>query len=325
MNFNTLHVNKINFDIDYSKLSMNSLSSNEHYEEIKEHYKKRFTQKKQKTISFTKDGFFTLMMQLKGSIAVSFGESEAIVTGAKMASKYRDNIVFIKLNHDGTLNTDELNDTFDFLFVSDYVTDTFVAIDLEKIKSKTRGKIISNILTCSNTKHSDILLLDSFKLCGYGGTGVVLYNDELEDQHLSEIDLIALAHCFEAMNKKIIDIDSNCKNKLIKSFKNIFNDDLVFFVNPDICLNNTLHIALKDIKSRELIGTLSLNSIYITNGEGCTLGLLKPSRIVKEMGYSEDKTRWCLSLSFDKNYENEEIEKLVKLIHKKYRQIKALK
>jgi hypothetical protein len=324
MKLNSIQVNKMNFDIDYSSLTLNPLYINEEYENIKVKYSNIFKQKNQKTFSFTKDGFFSLIMQLEGKIAVSTGECEHIINGAKLASKYRNDITILKINTDGTLDIRKLdNNEFKFLFISSYIMDTYVKIDLKKIREKTNGKIISNILENLSNQYSDILLLDSFKLCSYGGTGVILYDDEFENQNLSEINLITLEQCFKAINKKKINID--IKDKFIKILKSFFKDDLIFFVNPNICLNNTLHIGIKNIKTSELIRTLNLNNIFITNGESCTLGLMKPSRIIKEMSYDEKISTWCISLSFDMNYSDDEITKVVQLINKKYRQIKALK
>ena len=75
---------------------------------------------------------------------------------------------------------------------------------------------------------------------------------------------------FETTTKEIF------KEKL----QNILKDDAYFFVDNTQTLPYTLHFALKNIKARELIRTLALDEIYISNGEGCSLGLSKPSRIL---------------------------------------------
>ncbi|MFW2308252.1 cysteine desulfurase, partial [Aliarcobacter butzleri] len=57
----------------------------------------------------------------------------------------------------------------------------------------------------------------------------------------------------------------------------------------------TLHFALKDIKAREIIRTLAFDSIFLSKGEGCSLGLSKPSRIIQAMGYDETTRRNAIS------------------------------
>ena len=84
-----------------------------------------------------------------------------------------------------------------------------------------------------------------------------------------------------------------------------------------------MHFGLKDIKTRELIRTLALNKIFITNGEGCSLGLSKPSRIIQEMGYDETISRNSIHLSFNEQLSDEIIENIVNIIANKYLQIKS--
>ena len=54
------------------------------------------------------------------------------------------------------------------------------------------------------------------------------------------------------------------------------------------------------------------------------MGLSKPSRIIQAMGYDETTSRNAISLTFIENYDEEIIEKIVKNMAKKYRQIKVL-
>ena len=89
-------------------------------------------------------------------------------------------------------------------------------------------------------------------------------------------------------------------------------------------LSYSLHIALKGIKARELIRTLALNKIFLTNGEGCSLGLSKPSRIIQVMGYDELTSRNSISFSFVDELSAEDIEKVVNTVYLKYKQIKSL-
>jgi hypothetical protein len=322
MKFNSLQFNSNNTDVSLNNLQMNILSINENYLEIKNKYIKKFKLKKQKTISFTKDGFFSLIMQLEGKIAVSMGESEAIIQGAILAKEYKKNIEFLNIRKDGTLDLSLLNDEFSYVFISSYIVDTFVKVNLLKVKSLCKSKIISNISSNLDFNNSNILLLDSYKLNGNGEYGVVLYNDELEDSYMSSISLITLELCLESISN--IKKNINIKNKFLEYFQDIFKDDLFLFVNPKLCLENTLHIGLKDIKARELIRILALDNIFISNGEGCSLGLMQPSRIIQEMSYAQTQSRWCICMDFVDNFKDDEVQEIVKLINKRYRQIKAL-
>jgi cysteine sulfinate desulfinase/cysteine desulfurase-like protein len=136
------------------------------------------------------------------------------------------------------------------------------------------------------------------------------------------IDLLTLELTLKKyQDKKMV---SSVKKQFLEEFEKVFNDDLFFFVDPHICLDFTLHLGLKGIKMRELIRTLAFEDIFITNGEGCSLGLSRPSRILQDMGYSEDEGRWGLSLDFCDELSDEQIQNVVEKIYRKYRQIKVL-
>ena len=321
MKLNTLQINTNGFELDTSIYMLNVLNVNENQAKIEAEYKKVFARSKVKNISFSTDGMFCLILSLKGKIAVSLGESESIVEGAKKAKEFGADIEFIGLKKDGSLDIDSIDDSFDYIFVSSYIMDTYVKTDLKKIKEKSAAILISNA-SVKMAKISDIYVLDSYKLCGLGGMGVLVYDEGFDDIEISQLNLQCLDLSIKSflVKKK----DTSLKSKFLEQFKKVFGDDLFFFVDPKDTLDHTLHLGLKGIKMRELIRTMAFEDIYITNGEGCSLGLSRPSRIIQEMGYSEDEARWGLSLDFSEELSTESIEKLVDTIFKKYRQIKVL-
>lgn len=321
MKFNSLQFKGEIYSTDTSIYSLNVLSSNEKLEEIQQNYSEKFDKKSVRNISFSKDAFCSLILELDGKIAVSLGESEAIVNGAKKALSYGASVEFISLNKDGSLDMDFIDDSFDYIFVSSYIMDTYVKVDLEKIKGKSDAVLISNV-SAKFSKISDIYVFDSYKLCALGGMGVIVYDEQFDDIEISQINLQTLDLSLKAFLEK--KVETAVKEEFVEEFKKVFGDDLYFFVDPKDTLEYTLHLGLKDIKMRELIRTMAFEDIYITNGEGCSLGLSRPSRIIQEMGYSEDEARWGLSLDFSEKIDKKSIEKIVDMIYKKYKQIKVL-
>ena len=214
------------------------------------------------------------------------------------------------------------NHNIDFLFLSSYVMDTFVKTSLEEAKKLTNAKIISNA-SASFDKNSDVIYFDAYKLTGFFTHSLMLFNDELfEDLVISSKDVIALKNILEALkNQKF---ETTTKEIFKQKLQNILKDDIYFFVDNNQTLPYTLHFALKNIKARELIRTLALDEIYISNGEGCSLGLSKPSRVIQVMGYDETTSRNAITLSFSEKYDEQTIEKIVNKIAKKYLQIKVL-
>ena len=314
-------VKNITLDESYS---IEPLKNNDEFEQLLSNFKKEFGYKNLNSFSFTKEGFLSLMIGLNGTIAISLGECEAIIQAGKLYEKYINKIIWIGLTSEGTLNYDECkNLNVNFFFVSSYIMDTFVQTSLEKVKELTSTKIIANCSANKYAQFADMILFDAYKLCGFGVCGVALYNDdELCEQYSGEIDVLGIKLIYNALKNQIFTTVNKQEFKELLELE--FKDDLYFFVKSNSTLPYTLHFGLKDIKAREIIRTLSLSDILVTNGEGCSLGLSRPSRVIQDMGYEESKSRWALSLTFSKQFTSEEIKNIIQTISKKYRQIKAL-
>lgn len=302
------------------KHSLDPLQNNIYFEEQKEQLCKRYNKNNLKTISFSKEGILSLLLNLKGTIAVSLGESEAIVQGALLYKSLGYEIDFIYLNSDGSINFD-LNKEYDYIFLSSYVMDTFVKVDIQDIKNKSNAKIISNV-SCNYDNNSDVLIFDSYKLTSYGSSALVLFNDEFDENYLTSIDICAFYLIKNAIENQSFEF--GLKEKFQHRIEAIFKEDMYYFVESKNTLEYTLHIGLKNLKARELIRSLALSNIFISNGEGCSLGLSKPSRIIQEMGYEEEISRNSICLSFGEKLSDEQIDYIVNEMYKKYKQIRLL-
>ena len=316
-NMQNLHIN--------SELSLNILSDNETYLSLEKEFLSKFSFENINYFSFCKNGFLGLLLELskKGKIAICLGETQSLIDAAKIFESLDFEIIYLELLKDGNVDLKKLqNHNIDFLFLSSYVMDTFVKTSLEEAKKLTNAKIISNA-SASFDKNSDVIYFDAYKLTGFFTHSLMLFNDELfEDLVISSKDVIALKNILEALkNQKF---ETTTKEIFKQKLQNILKDDIYFFVANNQTLPYTRHFALKNIKARELIRTLALDEIYISNGEGCSLGLSKPSRVIQVMGYDETTSRNAITLSFSEKYDEQTIEKIVNKIAKKYLQIKVL-
>jgi cysteine desulfurase len=321
---NSLQYNMQNLHIK-DGLSLNILSNNEEYVALEKEFKDKYPFENINSFSFSKSGFLSLLIQLnkKGKIAISVGETQSLIDAGLLFEELGFEVIWLDLLKDGNVNIEKLKDlNIDFIFISSYVMDIFVKTSIFDIKSLTNAKIISNA-SATFDKNSDVIYFDPYKLTGYSFHGLILFNEDLfEEQAISNKDSIALFNILQALkNQKFeISVKETFKNKL----QEVLQDDVYFFVNNNQTLDFSLHFALRNIKARELIRTLALDEIFITNGEGCSLGLSKPSRIIQAMGYDELTSRNSISLTFTKKLEAFEIEKIVNTIAKKYKQIKVL-
>ncbi|EFU68918.1 Kae1-associated kinase [Aliarcobacter butzleri JV22] len=155
-------------------------------------------------------------------------------------------------------------------------------------------------------------------------SGVILFNDEniFELLNMAFIDTLAVKCCFEALENQKFNYE--VKEKFLEKLKEKLKDNIYFFVDNKKTLPYTLHFALKNIKAREIIRTLAFDNIFLSNGEGCSLGLSKPSRIIQAMGYDETTSRNAISLNFLQDFDEETILKIVDKIEQKYKQIRVL-
>ena len=308
-----------------SDLSLSILKNNNEYEKLENMFKEKYSFSQLITFSFSQSGFLGLFLHLskKGKIAVSVGESYAIIQAAKQFESLGFELEWIGLQKDGNINIEDVKSLkADFIFISSYIIDTFVKVDLEEVKTLTNAKIISNA-SASFSKISDAIYFDTYKLTGFSLSSTLLFdNDLFDEQVIGFKDVTAVYTIYEALEKQVFVASQKeiFKDKLIEAF----GDDIYFFVDSNQTLEYSLHFALKNIKAREIIRTLALDSIHITNGEGCSLGLSMPSRVIQEMAYEEIISRNAISFTFCKEFEIEEIQKVIKTLVKRYKQIKVL-
>lgn len=113
---NSLQYHKLE-DNSLNCLSLDALVSNDFFDELSKEYKNSFGFKKFKTFSFSKEGFLGLFLELNSKIAVSLGESKAIIDGAKLYEKLGFQVQWLSLNKDGKVNLYDLeNKDINFLF-----------------------------------------------------------------------------------------------------------------------------------------------------------------------------------------------------------------
>ncbi|MGM0622576.1 MAG: cysteine desulfurase [Campylobacterota bacterium] len=321
MQLNRLQYNLLqSFSIDTS-VSLDALSSNENLAVMQQTLYREFGYKEFKTATFTKEFFSAFILQLNGTVAVSLGESYAIIEGAKLAQQWGKEIVWIGIEKEGTLQ--KIGDKqIDYIFVSTII-DTFVKIDLTQIKQQTDAVIISNKTFDNDFAGVDIALFDCYKLSGYGNGALILFSDEIESDYLAAKDLITATLALKGKKSQFF-APLQIKQQFLALMQERLGDDLFLFINPNLTLEYSLHIGLRGIKARELIKTLAFDDIYLSNGEGCSLGLSRPSSTLAYMGYEESQCRWALSLDFSSGIEKHTIEKKVNMICKRYKQIKIL-
>jgi len=283
---------------------------------------KQFGYSKLKTFAFSKEGFLGLLLELQGNIGIGLGETQALYEAGKLYEKLGFSIHWIPLTEEGFLDVETLTSLkLDYFFVSSYVSDTYVTIDLNTVKEKTQAKILSNA-TAQQSQESDALYFDNYKLSGFNSSGVLLFDDHsFALLPVGTIDTLGVSLLLQGLEQQHFNL--TLKEQFQVSLEEQFQEKLFYFVKPTNTLAYTLHIGLKGIKARELIYAMAFREIYLSNGEGCSLGLSKPSRILQHMGYTQDECREALHLSFSKSLNTQQIQNTISALYLEYMQLKA--
>jgi hypothetical protein len=310
---------------DYSlskKYSLDALEDNDAFERLCLAYEETFGYSKLKTFSFSKEGFLGLMVELKGEIAVSKGECDAVIEAAKIYEKLGKKIHWIELCKNGQVDVQMLQKTrCDYLFLSSYTTDTFVHTPLQAVKNICNAKILSNA-SVARESQSDAIYFNPYSITGFSSSGILLFDDDFTLSSIGYTDTFALSSVFEAYKQR--GFDTQIKPQLLAMLQERFGTALYLFVDPSETLEYTLHFGLKGLKARELIRTLALRDIFITNGEGCSLGLARPSKTLEYMGYPKTQRSNAISLCFTQTYEQKQFKDFVSTIYLHYKQCIAL-
>ncbi|MDE5603521.1 MAG: nitrogen fixation protein NifS [Helicobacter sp.] len=104
-----------------------------------------------------------------------------------------------------------------------------------------------------------------------------------------------------------------------ENLQNLLGEDSYIFY-PSQC--NTLALGLRGIQARPLIQSLIFDNIRLINGQDCLFGFLRPSFVLQLMGYTQERARELLSISFI-DFQGD-IQKLAQKLAQKYLQLKSL-
>lgn len=322
MHLNTLHM-PLGSSFTLSQkhnLSPLNVPALEYLEELKNklctHYKHV------NTYDFTAQGVQTLLelfLKEGKKIAISVKESLQLTLAKD------ENIVFIQANADASFDEDSLASAIeccDVFFISHLDADIFTKNDLSALKKRLGEKLLISNITHSKAflKYIDIAYIDVRVLTGFTNSALFLHNDFFQEQRLSEIDMIALdAVCTHKYSEEDF---SAQKELFFTTLKHHLGENVFTFFDYKDTFKQSLHIGLKGIKARDLMRTLAMQGLYVTNGQGCSLGYSQPSFVLRALGFDEMTARGSLSLSFHKHYSTEEIKNICLMLTKAYKRVK---
>ncbi|PHM16753.1 MAG: hypothetical protein CJD30_09860 [Sulfuricurvum sp. PD_MW2] len=209
--------------------------------------------------------------------------------------------------------------------------DTFYKESIEKLTQYFDRKHllldISNALKLEMIPDVYAAFVWGYKTGSFKHSGVFLSHEKsLNSDMIPYIDLTVYEHFYRSYLNFVSESFKDTKmlrDEFIKRVAEALGSNMTLMINPLSTLSNCCYIRFDGIYARDLIRSLALEGIYLTNGELCSLGLSQPSRILQTMGYSIEEARESISFSFG-NVTLEEIEYIANKIVHKYRQLRAI-
>lgn len=112
---------------------------------------------------------------------------------------------------------------------------------------------------------------------------------------------------------------SEMKEKLVSELKNGFGNKIIFNSYTDErSLPNIMNISFDrnsvKIDTDTLLIKLDMNNIAVSSGSACTSGSVKPSHVLKAIGYDDNTAGSSLRISFGRFNEENDIYEFVKVL-----------
>ena len=100
------------------------------------------------------------------------------------------------------------------------------------------------------------------------------------------------------------------RNRLVKGLS-----DICQIVESEHRLPNYAPMLFKKIRGEDLVYLLNEHGIYVSSGSACSSHNMRPSHVLKAMGYSDEEASSCVRFTIDNSISNEEIDHVIKTVH----------
>ena len=217
-----------------------------------------------------------------------------------------------------------------YLVCSAVDEDTFYIEPLKRINRyfDTNHLILdlSNALKLENVPKTFAAFVWGYKTGSFKHAGIFLCSKCNFTEVIPSIDLTVYDHFYQTYTKTAKESYGNIgeiRDRFVKQITDALGCKVKLMINPRLTLPNACYIGFDGVFARDLIRSMALEGIFLTNGELCSLGLSQPSRILKMIGYSTEEAGTAISFSFG-NMTHEEIERIGEKVIHKYRQLRAI-
>lgn len=284
-------------------------------------------------------------------ITTSIEHSAVLDTIEYLKTRFGFKITVLKTNKSGEINYDELNNAIseETFLVSVMHSNNELGIinDVRNAVVETGGK---NIAVHSDMVQSlgkvkinlhdtgvNFASFSSHKIYGPKGAGALyIKKDSPVDKYIhggkqerdrrggteNTASIAGFKKAIEILSAEMesdIKKYSEMKEKLVSELKNGFGNKIIFNSYTDErSLPNIMNISFDrnsvKIDTDTLLIKLDMNNIAVSSGSACTSGSVKPSHVLKAIGYDDNTAGSSLRISFGRFNEENDINEFVKVL-----------
>lgn len=284
-------------------------------------------------------------------ITTSIEHSAVLDTVEYLKTRFGFKITILKTNKSGEINYDELNNAIseETFLVSVMHSNNELGIinDVRNAVVETGGK---NIAVHSDMVQSlgkvkinlhdtgvNFASFSSHKIYGPKGAGALyIKKDSPVDKYIhggkqerdrrggteNTASIAGFKKAIEILSAEMesdIKKYSEMKEKLVSELKNGFGNKIIFNSYTDErSLPNIMNISFDrnsvKIDTDTLLIKLDMNNIAVSSGSACTSGSVKPSHVLKAIGYDDNTAGSSLRISFGRFNEENDIYEFVKVL-----------
>ena len=351
---NFLQYNPLDLNID-KNYSLDSLSTNFEFENLCKEFLNYFSFKKLKTFSFSKEGFLGLILELNSKIAVSLGESQALIDACKMYEKLGFEITYLEPEPRTGLITPEMVKAAlrpDTILVSLMMVNNEIGTitDVAAIGELTRanktflhvdaaqaaGKVEIDL----STMKIDLMSFSGHKIYGPKGIGALFvrrsprvrlkaqmhgggHERGMRSGTLATHQIVGMGEAFEIAGKTM-QAEQERLRHLRDKLWNGFQDLEQVFLNghPTENVANYLNVSFNFVEGESLI--MGIKGLAVSSGSACTSASLEPSYVLRALGRSDELAHSSLRMTIGRFTTEEEIDYAISTIRENVARLREL-
>lgn len=289
----------------------------------------------------------------RGVFVTDKGEHSAVYKSFLELKNRGQNVHFVDLNNDGSVNVSQLidcvkNNNVDFVSILHVNNETGAINDINDIAKKIKAinkKIIFHVdgvqaygkIPYKLSQDIDFYSISAHKINALKGTGALIKRKNVnlspliwgggqESGYRSGTENLYGIKVFEyAGIEKYKNIRQNYQN--VQQLRDLFFDkldkNLFVFISHQKCSPYILTVSAKGLRGEVVMHALEQQGVIVGNGSACS-SKNRFSRVIENCGYDRDVLDGVIRISFSSNSTLEECNETIKILNNTVQKLKGI-